>query len=206
MLIKTINEKLNTIDISTLHKKVGYNSSKKFIETLEKLKSTRNSYDWLYCSHYDLVYSSKDFLIKLCEVLEIDEILVDDEIKKAVLYYKEQEKFKSSYIFVNTNFKRKSEPIFALALCEKFRNISLYKKENLLFKSIEEILNNLSFQIKSHYEENNGGLKIWRKIVNYQVHLFDKIYVFDVNGNLLEYANEVSESRATIFVNNKKLV
>ena len=49
MLIKTINEKLNTIDISTLHKKVGYNSSKKFIETLEKLKSTRNSYDWLYC-------------------------------------------------------------------------------------------------------------------------------------------------------------
>lgn len=206
MLIKTINEKLNTIDISTLHKKVGYNSSKKFIETLEKLKSTRNSYDWLYCSHYDLVYSSKDFLIKLCEVLEIDETLVDDEIKKAVLYYKEQEKFKSSYIFVNTNFKRKSEPIFALALCEKFRNISLYKKENLLFKSIEEILNNLSFQIKSHYEENNGGLKIWRKIVNYQVHLFDKIYVFDVNGNLLEYANEVSESRATIFVNNKKLV
>ena len=206
MLIKTINEKLNTIDISTLHKKVGYNSSKKFIETLEKLKSTRNSYDWLYCSHYDLVYSSKDFLIKLCEVLEIDEILVDDEIKKAVAYYKEQEKFKSSYIFVNTNFKRKSEPIFALALCEKFRNISLYKKENLLFKSIEEILNNLSFQIKSHYEENNGGLKIWRKIVNYQVHLFDKIYVFDVNGNLLEYANEVSESRATIFVNNKKLV
>ena len=206
MLIKTINEKLNTIDISTLHKKVGYNSSKKFIETLEKLKSTRNSYDWLYCSHYDLVYSSKDFLIKLCEVLEIDEILVDDEIKKAVLYYKEQEKFKSSYIFVNTNFKRKSEPIFALALCEKFRNISLYKKENLLFKSIEEILNNLSFQIKSHYEENNGGLKIWRKIVNYQVHLFDKIYLFDVNGNLLEYANEVSESRATIFVNNKKLV
>ena len=206
MLIKTINEKLNTIDISTLHKKVGYNSSKKFIETLEKLKSTRNSYDWLYCSHYDLVYSSKDFLIKLCEVLEIDEILVDDEIKKAVLYYKEQEKFKSSYIFVNTNFKRQSEPIFALALCEKFRNISLYKKENLLFKSIEEILNNLSFQIKSHYEENNGGLKIWRKIVNYQVHLFDKIYVFDVNGNLLEYANEVSESRATIFVNNKKLV
>ena len=206
MLIKTINEKLNTIDISTLHKKVGYNSSKKFIETLEKLKSTRNSYDWLYCSHYDLVYSSKDFLIKLCEVLEIDEILVDDEIKKAVLYYKEQEKFKSSYIFVNTNFKRKSEPIFALALCEKFRNISLYKKENLLFKSIEEILNNLSFQIKSHYEENNGGLKIWRKIVNYQVHLFAKIYVFDVNGNLLEYANEVSESRATIFVNNKKLV
>lgn len=206
MLIKTINEKLNTIDISTLHKKVGYNSSKKFIETLEKLKSTRNSYDWLYCSHYDLVYSSKDFLIKLCEVLEIDETLVDDEIKKAVAYYKEQEKFKSSYIFVNTNFKRKSEPIFALALCEKFRNISLYKNEDLLFKSIEEILNILSIQINSHYEKNIDGLKIWGKIVNYQVHLFDKIYLFDVNGNLLEYANEVSESRATIFVNNKKLV
>lgn len=206
MLIKTINKKLNTIDISTLHKKVGYNSSKKFTITLEKLKSTNNTYDWIYTSHYDLVYSSKDFLIKLCEVLEIDKILVDDEIKKAVAYYKEQEKFKSSYIFVNTNFKRKSEPIFALALCEKFRNISLYKNEDLLFKSIEEILDILSFQIKSHYEKKIDGLGIWGKISSYQVHLFGKIYLFDTNGNLLENANEVFESRAIIFVNNKKLI
>lgn len=206
MLIKTINEKLNTIDISTLHKKVGYNSSRKFTVTLEKLKSINSTYDWIYTSHYDLVYSSKDFLIKLCEVLEIDKTLVDDEIKKAVACYKEQEKFKSSYIFVNTNFKRKSEPIFALALCEKFRNISLYKNEDLLFKSIEEILNILSIQINSHYEENIKGLSIWGTIASYQVHLFDKIYVFDVNGNLLEYANEVFESKATILVNNKKLI
>jgi len=206
MLIKTIKEKLTTQDISSLHKKVGYNTSKKFIETLDKLISTNSIYDWIYSGHYDLVYNSKDFLTKLCEVLDISKSLLNDEINKAVEYCKEEERFKSSYIFINTNFKRKSEPIFALALCEKFRNISLYKKEDLLFKSIKEILDILSNQIKSHYEENIDKLSIWGKIVSYQVHLFDKTYVFDINGKLREDENEVFESKATISINNKEFI
>lgn len=200
MLIKTIKEKLKFQDISTLHKKVGYNSSKNFNETLDKLISTNSTYSWIYTGHYDLVYNSEDFLVKLCEILNIDKNLLNDEISKSVEYYKEEEKFKGSYIFVNTNFKRRSEPIFALAFYEKSRNISLYKKEDLLFKSNEEILDVLSNQIKSHYEENIDGLYIWGKIVSYQIHLFDKTYIFDVNGNLCKDVNEVFESKAILII------
>ncbi|WP_121628918.1 hypothetical protein [Poseidonibacter antarcticus] len=143
MLIKTIKEKLNSTDIGNLYKKVGYNSSKKFIKTLNKLKSTNSTYAWIYSANYDLVYNSKDFLTKLFDVLDINESLVDDEINKVREYYEEKEKFRNSYIFVNTYFRRKNEPIFPLAFCEKYRNISLYRREDLLFKSNGKLRKNV---------------------------------------------------------------
>ncbi len=190
MLLKTINEKLNSQDISTLYKKVGYNSSKKFILTLEKLKSINSICNWIYSGHYDLVFNARDFLINLCDVLKIDKILVNQEIQKVENFYIEQEKFKNSYIFVNTNFKRNSEPIIALALCERFRRISLYKNEELLFKSKDEILKTVSDIIHNHYINNKHGLLLWGKIENYVLYLFGEFYTFDTDGNLINDKSE----------------
>lgn len=104
----------------------------------------------------------------------------------------------TNYIFVNTNFKRKSEPIFALALLEPKRRISLSKIEGLLDKSTNEILNDISNLVKNHYIEYKDGLYIWGKIASYQVHLFDVIYQFDIEGNLIETNEVVPESMATM--------
>ena len=86
-----------------------------------------------------MVNNAEDFFIKLSKALNIEDSLINRELKEINLYKQEVEKFKDSYIFVNTNFKRKNEPIFALAFCENQRRIALYKKENLLFKTIDEI-------------------------------------------------------------------
>ena len=190
MLLKAIKEKLNSQDISILYKKVGYNSSKKFILTLDKLKSIDSIYNWIYSGHYDLVFNAKDFLINLCDVLKIDKIFVNQEIQKVENFYIEQERFKNSYIFVNTNFKRKSEPIIALALCEKFRRISLYKNEELLFKSKDEILKTVSDIIHNHYINNKDGLVLWGNIENYVLYLFGEFYTFDTDGNLINDKSE----------------
>ena len=137
-------------------------------------------------------------LSKLSKALKIDEDTINNEIENIALFKHEVEKFKDSYIFVNTNFKRKNEPIFTLALCENQRRISLYKKENLLFKSTDEILEILSIEIKKHYLQNSDNLGIWGKIVSFQVHLFDTIYIFDTNGNLRSNDVIVFESKATL--------
>lgn len=192
MLLKTIKEKLNSQDISILYKKVGYNSVKKFILSLEKLKSVDSVYNWIYSGHYDLVFNAKDFLIHLCDVLGIDKSFVNEEIQKVEKFYIEQEKFKNSYIFVNTNFKRNSEPIIALALCEKFRRISLYKNEELLFKSKDVILKIVSDIIHNHYLNNKDGLVLWGRIKMYVLYLFGEIYSFNTDGNLI---NDKSEQK-----------
>lgn len=123
-------------------------------------------------------------MIKLCKALEIDDTQIQKELDNYTNLKIEIEKFKDAYIFVNTNFKRKSEPIFALAFLESKRRISLYKNEKYLFKSRNEILNIISNEIIKDYVFNNGKLFIWGDIVNYQVHLFNEIYTFETNGKL----------------------
>lgn len=101
-----------------------------------------------------------------------------------------------SYIFVNTNFKRKGEPIFVLAFLETKRRISI--TDELASINQEELFQNIGAYVKSHYVQNNGNLGTWGKIVNYQVHLQDKVYLFDIKGNHLENAASVIENCATM--------
>lgn len=198
MLFKLIKEKINLYDKDDLSKKLGYSNKVKFEETLNKFLQFENLNQWFEKGHYDLVNNAEDFFIKLSKALNIKDSLIDKELKVIEHYKQEIEKFKGSYIFVNTNFKRKNEPIFALAFCENQRRISLYKNENLLFKNIEEIFEILSKEIKEHYLQNEATLKIWGKINFYQVHLFGKIYIFDTNGNLQINDEIVCENMAVL--------
>ena len=198
MLFKLIKEKINLYNKDDLSKKLGYSNKVKFEETLNKFLQFENLNQWFEKGHYDLVNNAEDFFIKLSKALDIEDSLIDKELKKTEFYRQEVEKFKDSYIFVNTNFKRKNEPIFALAFCENQRRISLYKIENLLFKTIDEIFEILSKEIKKHYLQNKGTLKIWGKINSYQIHLFGKIYVFDINGDLKSNDVIVFENKATL--------
>ena len=198
MIFEDIKEKIKFQNKTLLTKELGYSNSTKFEKTLNKFFQFSTLYGWFQCGHYDLVNTAEDFFIKLSKALKIDEDTINNEIKNITLYKHEVEKFKDSYIFINTNFKRKNEPIFALALCENQRRISLYKNENLLFKITDEILEILSIEIKKHYLQNSDNLRIWGKIVSYQVHIFDTIYTFDTNGKLRSNDVIVFENKATL--------
>ena len=198
MIFEDIKEKIKLQNKTLLAKELGYSNSTKFEITLNKFLQFSTLYEWFQCGHYDLVNTAEDFFIKLSKALKIDEDTINNEIENITLFKHEVEKFKDSYIFVNTNFKRKNEPIFALALCENQRRISLYKNENLLFKSLDEIIEILSIEIKKHYLQNSDNLGIWGKIVSYQVHLFDKIYVFNTSGSLKPNDEITFENRAVL--------
>lgn len=107
-------------------------------------------------------------------------------------------KSQGSYIFVNTNFRRNNEPIFLLASLESKRRISILNLDELIIRNKEEIFEYLGNIIKNHYKKNRGKLDIWGKIVNYQVHLKEDLYLFDTNGSYLENMVSIKENCATI--------
>ena len=124
---------------------------------------------------------------------------------EAVRIAKELRKFRDSYIFVNTNFKRKGEPIFVLAFCERQRNVA-FNKNDLLFKSDEEVFNLISAIVNQHFIETKGNIGIWGNIVNYAYHHSDsETYVFDKDGSLLDDEN-IIETKAVLSLKGKEIV
>ena len=101
------------------------------------------------------------------------------------------------YIFINTNFIRKNEPIFALAFMESKRRIKL-KKSLYLDKNEEEIRRYVIDLIKVHYKQKNGELVMWGKIRSYVYHdVEDNSVIYSPEG--IEMEDEaITESRATL--------
>ena len=116
-----------------------------------------------------------------------------------VALQKEIRSFEKCYIFVNTNFKRKNKPIFALAFMENRRHLAI-PKEKFAFKNDDEIFALVSQIVQQHYRETKGKLPLWGKINNYFYHHKDgKVYTFDRSGTMIENSN-TNESRATISI------
>jgi len=198
MIFMQIKEKLQTQDKKLLSKTLGYNNQKNFEKTLEKFLSFANLHSWFESGNYDFVNQPYEFFKKLSNALELDKQLIKEILEEEKVYINEVERFKGSYIFINTNFQRKNEPIFALAFLGHKRSISLLGRKEFYFKSIDEILEILSQDIKEHYEAHKEGLPVWGKIVSYQVHFEDEIYSFDTNGTLQQDTNPIFESKATL--------
>lgn len=193
-----LSEKLDNTNTKVVLKSMGYNSIKKGLSTLEKFLEYPDSYSWLESGHYDFKYTAKEFLEKLSSVLEVDNKLFKDEINNYIRIKNEHNKIKGSYIYVNTNFRRTTQPIFVLAFMEGRRLLAPAKK-SLMFKSKAHILKSISKMVRKHYLANDGELPIWGKIDNYVYHHFDgKKYVYSSDGHLLDDAHEIYESRATL--------
>ncbi len=193
----TVKTNLKQSSIEVIAKQLGYNSTKTASKTIQSFLDTKNIYDWLNNAHYDLKYTSIGFFNKLCHIYKIDEEDINNELQEYEKIKAEIKKHQYSSIFVNTNFKRKNEPIFALAFLESKRNIRL-DTDILLFKTDDEILDLVSEVVKQHYVKNSGGLAIWGNIVNYVYHNSDnKRYIFNTQGIAIKDV-DVCETKATL--------
>ncbi len=200
MILQYLKEKVQQQDLNHISKKLGYSNLKNFEKTLLEFSKSSSIIEWFESSHYDLVNTNEDFFIKLSKVLNIDDQIILDELEIIKLYKNEIDQFKNSYIFVNTNFKREGESILTLAMLENKRRISLYKDEKFLFKPINEILELVSSIVEEHYKINNGKCFIWGDIVNYQLHLFDNLYTYSIDGKLTDEKNNLDTNIASISI------
>lgn len=201
---KLVHTKLEKISKNEILNKLGYASNKKALEAFDKFLDSQDLYSWLHSGFFDFKYTAPSFFKKLCEIIGIEESVVNQSLLDDKIHHAELEKFKDSYIFINTNFKRKSEPIFALAFLESKRHIKI-NPEKLIFKTDKKILEIVSKLIIDNYKETKGNIGIWGDIVNYVYHNYDdKTYLFDTNGKMIENI-AVNESKATLTLKGKQI-
>lgn len=191
------NQKSNDKD---LYKKIGYNSKQTFEKSLNKFLKYKSLKEWIEKGYYDFTNNATEFFVKLSRELGFKDSEINNIIFKITEYIEEKNKLSSSYIFVNTNFKREGESILTLAMLENKRRISLYKDEKFLFKPINEILELVSSIVVEHYEINTGKCFIWGDIVNYQLHLFDNLYTYSIDGKLTDEKNNLDTNIASISI------
>jgi hypothetical protein len=111
---------------------------------------------------------------------------------------------KQPYIFVDTNFRRKGEPLYALALLDNKRRIRLNK--NLYLDLNEDEINfYVANAIKLHYKWRGGRLPLWGNITAY-------LYC-DNQGNKTAYNclgkiidKDIFESKVVINLGNKSFI
>ena len=145
----------------------------------------------------------EEFLEYLCEVLEISKIDYEVLLDACRDMRRRYDALKEPYIYVDTNFRRKSEPIIALAMLEPKRRIKI-DKLYYLERSEEENLAYVSNAVKLHYKWRKGVLVLWGQIRNY-------IYydgrgnrtVFNCLGDVIE-VDEICESRASVTLEKEK--
>ena len=183
-----------------LYKKIGYNSKQTFEKSLNKFLKHKSVKEWIEKGYYDFTNNASEFFVKLSKELGFKDSEINNTIFKINEYIEEKNKLTSSYIFVNTDFKREGESILTLAMLENKRRISLYKDEKFLFKPINEILELVSSIVVKHYKINNGKCIIWGEIVNYQLHLFDKLYTYSIDGKLIDEKNDLDVNIASISI------
>lgn len=200
-LQNTLKLKLAHSSLQDIAQMMGY-SKKNKIKAAQRIENVLSDYQLnLYVGAFDFRYSNEQFLNKLCEVVGIEINNFQDEIniiKSA--NNKMRDRFKS-YIFIDTGFKRDSQPIFMLGVCESMRHIQLGCDVQLL--PIHDQIVYAQSLVKRHYADCNGTIKLWGNIKRY-VFYYAEGATLALNGDgvILEDNPTVNVSHATLSVNN----
>lgn len=145
MIFQTLQTNLTNLDDRlNLAKKLGYYSLDKFNQAVLKITQAKNLDEFLQNGYYDYIYTSENLVLKLAKIYGLD---ILDELNSAKKLNDEVKKYKNSYIYIDTNFKRTTQPIFMLAMMQGVRYVYFNKKE-LAFKSLDRQLQFISKVIK----------------------------------------------------------
>lgn len=192
MIFQTLQTNLTNLDERlNLAKKLGYYSLDKLNQALLKITQAKSLDEFLQNGYYDYVYTSENLVLKLAKIYGLD---ILDELNQAKKLNDEVKKYKNSYIYIDTNFKRNTESIFVIAMMQGTRYLYFDKKE-LAFKSLDKQLQFISKVVKNHYKKIKK-LPLFGEITGYKFNHLGKSYSFDVDGALQD--REIYEDVAWI--------
>jgi hypothetical protein len=133
---------------------------------------------------FDFRYSSESFLQALCAVVSMDQVLVDQRIARVKTYLEEERASFKPYLWVDTGFQRKSEPLFALAACEHMRYLDFPK--GFWRFPIDRQLGRAQCRVREHVYETGGDIGIWGQIKQYWFYYKnDAAYLLARNGEVI---------------------
>lgn len=164
-------------------KAMGYH--KPSSANLERIQSVLDDPDFgLADGGFDFKYSSEGFLRALCVVTGMDRALADQRIRRIQECLEEERNAFKPYLWVDTGFKRRSQPIFALAACEHQRYLDFPK--GFWRFSMDRQLGRAQCRVREHVYETGGDLGIWGRIKQYWFYYKkDAAYLLAINGEVI---------------------
>ena len=176
----------------------GYNHPQKAQAKWDLLLQAGSLKNFLEQSQYDLVHTNDSFVLKVCQQCMIDPLELIETVTALQKEHAILSELKTPYIFINTNFKRNNEPIFALACMEHTRRIGIDKK--CLLETMDNGLATAILEIKKHMAKTLGNLPLWGKIINYQYVVNTKRYIINTEGEVINCVDDSKglESHATL--------
>lgn len=180
-------------DKKALSKALGYVREQNFTRALANLEAAKSLDEFITKGHFDWAHSSETLILALSKHFTLN---IDAELSEVQKLYNERVKFRGSYIYIDTDFRRKSEPIFALAMAQNLRYISLTPfLDELCFKALNEQLEVVSKITKSYYQKTQT-LPIFGAITGFKLYFLGKNYSIDTDGKFID--KEIYEQVATI--------
>jgi hypothetical protein len=164
-------------------KAMGYQKSTS--ANLERLQALLDDPDFgLNDSGFDFKYSSEGFLRALCVVTGMGMALADQRISRIKRRLEEERNAFKPYIWVDTGFERKNQPVFALTACEHMRYLDFPK--GFWRFSIDRQLGRAQCRVREHVFETGGDIGIWGQIKQYWFYYKnDAAYLLARNGEVI---------------------
>lgn len=170
-----LNQAVNSLGKENVLNELGYSKpNQKHISRLNNILSSPVL--GLDGTWFDLKYSNSEYIKKLAEICGFNSKIVEEFIQRTEEKLDSEKHAFKPYIFINTGFKRTTQPIFALAACEHLRYLTLPK--DLIDKPVLQQLAIVHEKIDKHLEKTSGSVGIWGNVISY-------LYVYD-RGSALE--------------------
>lgn len=171
-----LQSRCGALDLSEIASEMGYSNSKKGVVRIERV--LQDQYLGLCDGGWDHVLSSEGFLLRLFDVVGLDlesEGLQNEFEKIKAIAHDESFGFRP-WIFVETNFKRRQQPIHQLAMMESRRRIGLDQSIKWLPKK-QQIIDELRKIVREHYRtlvkvaDGKRSIELWGVVDYYVCHL-----------------------------------
>lgn len=146
-------------------------------------------------SGFDFRYSRDEFLIALCDVLDINPALRKAEHARIRALVSHRATAFRPQIFADTGFKRASQPIFALAAMEHGRWLCFERA--FVDLDLADQFRAARERVIAHYDETGGELDLWGAIQRYLFqYADDAVLIFDTAGRAVGETDAICAGRA----------
>jgi hypothetical protein len=146
---------------------------------------------------YDFRFSNREFLRALTHVVGIDSNYAEAQLSVIEADIAREGRAFKPWVFVETDFRRRGEPIFALAVLEGKRRLTLPKGCWSLPQS--QLVAVAADTVRTHYAMCQGQLLIWGAVREYWLRSSEtEQIVMDVSGKVVRAEGPKAISRACL--------
>lgn len=171
---------------------------------LDRLRDMLTDTEYLALNRawYDFRYRGPELLHALCSLVGIPQVNCQAAIDAAHRRIAEDLAAFQPYVFVDTGFLYKDEPIFALAMCESLRH--LHFSCGFWRLPLTQQITQVQSRIRAHMAASGGELILWGGIRHYCFYYRAEglPLLFDPSGQLLGEGEPEAKGRACVSLPN----